>query len=75
MESLDTDLLIANLDKPWMSEQFRIRKIVEDKLLKLEQEIAQDIKDKENEKKNSKKAKKKKSKDDSRSDGSHELLK
>lgn len=34
-----TQEIISNLDDPWIAEQFRIRKIVEDKFIKLEDEI------------------------------------
>lgn len=35
----DTDEIISNLDDPWIAEQFRIRKIVHDKFIKLEEEL------------------------------------
>ena len=36
---IDTENLISNLDNPLLAEQFRIRKIVEDKFAKLDEEI------------------------------------
>jgi len=37
-----TEEIISNLDDPWIAEQFRIRKIVEDKFIKLEHEIKEE---------------------------------
>ncbi len=44
----DTENLILNLDNPLLAEQFRIRKLVEDKFGKLEEEIKAQLQEKSN---------------------------
>ncbi len=44
----DTENLILNLDNPLLAEQFRIRKLVEDKFGKLEEEIKAQLQEKRN---------------------------
>ena len=46
---IDTENLISNLDNPLLAEQFRIRKIVEDKFAKLDEEIKAQLQEKRNE--------------------------
>ena len=39
----DIDSLITNLDKPWIAEQYRIKKIVEDHICKLEEHVQTEL--------------------------------